>query len=84
MKIEIYTRASCSFCYAAKRLLATQDLPYEEYSLDRDPALMGEMIERTGNRTVPQVIIDDRSIGGFRELSEIDLGGLLAGVAGIR
>lgn len=84
MKIEMYTRGACHFCYAAKRLLAEQELEFEEYSLDREPALFGEMLERTGNRTVPQVIIDGEPIGGFQELSILNRSGGLAERVGVR
>jgi len=82
VKIEMYTRASCQFCFAAKRLLALQGLDYEEVSLDREPQKLQEMLQRTGNRTVPQVIIDGEPIGGFRELSGMQSSGRLKELTG--
>ena len=81
VRIEIYTRASCQFCFAAKRLLAMHGLEYEEYSLDREPARLQEMLERTHNRSVPQVLADGVPLGGFREMAEMSRSGELAGLA---
>ena len=83
MKIEMYTRGACPFCHAAKRLLAALDLEYEDYSLDRDPGLFAVMLERTGNRTVPQLIIDGESIGGYQELALLNRSGGLKELAGV-
>ena len=75
--ITLYTKPYCQFCFAAKRLLALRSIEYAEVAIDQKPEAAAEMIERTGNRTVPQVIINDTPIGGFNELSELDRTGKL-------
>ena len=50
----------------------------EEIDVGNDDALREEIIQRTGRRTVPQIFIDERSIGGFEELAALDAAGKLA------
>ncbi len=77
MQIKIYTKGYCSFCYAAKNLLAKRSLAYEEISLSDNPLVEQEMRELTGGKTVPQIVIDGRPIGGYTELVEMDMDGEL-------
>lgn len=68
-EIEIYTSPLCGFCHAAKRLLREKDLPFTEIDVLAEPARKVEMIERAdGRRTVPQIFVDGRGIGGCDEL----------------
>jgi glutaredoxin 3 len=78
MHIRIYTKAYCSFCFAAKRLLKKRGLEYEEIPLLGNPAAEREMRELAGGRTVPQILIDGRPIGGYTELVELDMEGGLS------
>ena len=73
----MYTRGYCSFCYAAKNLLAKRGLAYEEISLSENPSVEQEMRKLTGGRTVPQIVIDGQPIGGYTELVELDMDGEL-------
>ena len=77
MQIKMYTKGYCSFCYAAKNLLSKRGLEYEEISLSGNPLVEQEMRELTGGRTVPQIVIDGRPIGGYTELVEMDMDGEL-------
>jgi len=77
MQIKMYTRGYCSFCYAAKNLLAKRGLAYEEISLSENPSVEQEMRKLTGGRTVPQIVIDGQPIGGYTELVELDMDGEL-------
>ncbi len=81
--IEIYSRASCQYCYAAKRILLMRGLSFEEISLDREPARLKEMIERTGGKTVPQIVIDDKPMGGFGDINRMNEDGSLVRMANI-
>lgn len=74
----MYTTAYCPFCVRAKRLLQARGIPYEEIDVDGDDALRAQVVERSGRRTVPQIFIDGRSIGGFEELAALDASGELA------
>ncbi|MEW8627030.1 MAG: glutaredoxin 3 [Candidatus Thiodiazotropha sp.] len=71
--IEIYSTNQCPWCTRAKSLLQSEGLDYEEIDVSSDQARLLEMMERSGRRTVPQIFIDDISIGGFDELSKLDL-----------
>ena len=76
--MKLYTTASCPFCIRAKRLLEARGIPFEEIDVGDDDALREEIMQRTGRRTVPQIFIDERSIGGFEELAALDAAGKLA------
>lgn len=64
----------------AKRLLEARRIPFREIDVAIDDELRGELVERTGRRTVPQIFIDGESIGGFEELAALDAAGELAGL----
>ena len=75
MKIKIYTKAYCSYCFAAKRLLSKRGLEFEEIPVMGNAAAGREMRELTGGHTVPQILIDGKPIGGYTELVELDMEG---------
>ncbi len=67
--VEIYTTPICGYCTAAKRLLNKKGVEYTEYNVMLKPALRAEMTQRSnGGRTVPQIFIDGKPIGGCDEL----------------
>ena len=83
--VLMYSTASCPFCILAERLLRARGVAdIAKIRVDLDPARRGEMIERTGRRTVPQIYIGERHIGGYDDLVVLDRAGelvpLLAGV----
>lgn len=83
-QIEIYTKAFCPYCVRAKALLADKGATYREIDVTMDRAGFDAMVERAnGRRTVPQVFIDGRHIGGSDDLAALDARGgldpLLAG-----
>jgi len=74
--VKMYTTAYCPYCNNAERLLTNKGVKeIDKIRVDLDPALRIEMMEKTGRRTVPQIYIDDRHIGGFDELRALDLAG---------
>ena len=77
MQIKMYTKGNCSFCYAAKNLLAKRGLAYEEIALSDNPSVEQEMRKLTGGRSVPQIVIDGRPVGGYTELVDLDMDGEL-------
>lgn len=81
-RVEVYTTPSCPFCVRAKRLLEARGIAFVEIDVATDDERRAEIIQRTGRRTVPQIFIDERSIGGFEELAALDIAGGLAGLAG--
>lgn len=72
----MYTSALCGYCGLAKALLARKGVAVEEVRIDLDPARRDEMLARTGGRrTVPQIFIGERHIGGFDDLYALDRAG---------
>ena len=78
--ITVYTSISCPYCIQAKRLLDRKGLAYTEIDVTYDSGKRIEMIKASGRRTVPQIFIDERSIGGFDELYALDQSGELDGM----
>ena len=75
-RISMYCTAVCPYCVAAERLLSSKGAAdIEKIRVDLQPARRMEMMERTGRRTVPQIYIDDRHIGGFDDLAALDAAG---------
>lgn len=83
-KVEIYTKFLCGYCARAKNLLAAKGVEFEETDITMNAAKRDEMLGRSnGARTVPQIFIDGRHIGGSDDLAALDAAGeldpLLAG-----
>ena len=78
----MYTADWCPFCRRAKALLNARSISYEEVNVDSDPEFRERLVKLTGNRTVPQIIIGEQSIGGFTELRALDQSGELAALVG--
>lgn len=77
-KVEIYTRDFCGYCLRAKRLLESKGVAFTEYNIGMEPELRSEMIQRSnGGMTVPQIFINDESIGGSDDLMALDREGRL-------
>lgn len=76
-QIVMYTTAMCPYCINAKRLLDSKGVTYKEIRVDREPQLRQKMMAESGERTVPQIWIGDRHIGGFTELWALDKRGEL-------
>jgi glutaredoxin 3 len=71
----MYTTRWCGYCVRAKALLRSRGLPFEEVSLDDDPAFREKLYELTGGWTVPQITIGAEVIGGYTELWRLDRSG---------
>ncbi len=76
-EIIIYTKDYCPYCHRAKALLDSKGLKYTEIDVTNDPKKQEEMIEKSGRRTVPQIWIGDKHIGGCDDLFELDSKGEL-------
>jgi glutaredoxin 3 len=77
-RIEIYSTAICPYCVAAKNFVKNRGFDFEEVRIDRDPAKLGEMLERSGGRrTVPQIFVNGAHVGGYDDLVAADRGGRL-------
>ncbi|MEA3413015.1 MAG: glutaredoxin 3 [Pseudomonadota bacterium] len=82
-KIELYSKQWCPYCSMAKALLRSKDLDYEEIDITSDGAGEQVMIERSRRRTVPQIFIDERSVGGYDDLARLNATGELDRILGI-
>lgn len=76
-EVKIYTKTFCGYCVAAKRLLDSKGVGYEEIDVMDDRDTPRWLMEVTGQRTVPQIFINDESIGGYSELAALDADGAL-------
>ena len=77
-RVKIYSTGRCPICDKTKQLLAKWEIGFQEIRIDEDHNGLREMAKITnGARTVPQIIIDGRWIGGFSELTELHMDGEL-------
>lgn len=81
--ITIYSTMYCSYCERARALLTRKGIAFTEFKVDEDPARRDEMLRLSGGRrTVPQIFIGDRHIGGFDELYALERKGELDSLLG--
>ncbi|MDC0205350.1 glutaredoxin 3 [Pelagibacteraceae bacterium] len=77
-KVIIYTGPRCNYCSAAKHLLNKKKVDYTEFDIGADQSKMIEMQEKTnGARTIPQIFIGEKYIGGYNELKALEVQGKL-------
>lgn len=77
-RVKLYTTGICPICEQTKNLLRKWRIPYDEVRVDQDRAGLQEMMRVTNRaRSVPQITIDERWIGGFTELTELHMEGAL-------
>ena len=82
-QVVIYTGMMCGYCTAARQLLKNKGIDFTEISVTLHGDRRREMIERSGRHTVPQIFIDDRSVGGYDDLADLDRRGELDTLLGI-
>lgn len=75
--VKVYTWSNCPYCVRAKNLLKQKGVPFEEINLDGKDAEFEALKERTGWRTVPQIFVGEKMVGGFTDLAELDSKGEL-------
>jgi glutaredoxin 3 len=77
-EVSMYATGVCPYCVMAERLLRSKGVTeIRKIRVDLDPERRIEMTERTGRRTVPQIYVGERHIGGFEELSALERAGRL-------
>ncbi len=77
-RVKIYSTGTCPICDKTKKLLSKWSIKYTEARVDQNRTDLKEMMETTdGARTVPQIVIDGKWIGGFRDLTELHMEGKL-------
>jgi len=80
-KVEIYTTTYCPFCTRAKSLLKSKNIAFVEIDVTEDDALRAKMIELSGGRrSVPEIFINGKIVGGFDELRALNDAGKLDGL----
>jgi len=82
-KVEIYTTPICPYCIRAKALLSQKGIPFEDINVMVNPTKRQEMEQRSGGRTVPQIFIDGKAIGGCDEMFSLDYNDQLDTMLGI-
>ncbi len=75
--IRMYSTQLCPYCIRAERLLNQKGVAVNKILVDNNPEELTKMIQLTGRRTVPQIFIDERHVGGFDDLVELDIEGEL-------
>ena len=81
--ITMYTTGWCPYCMRAKALLGRKGIAVREINVEDDPAFREQMLARSGGRrTVPQIFIGERHVGGFDELAALDRNGELDALLG--
>jgi glutaredoxin 3 len=75
--VTLYVSDWCPYCQRARGLLAEKNVEFSEVNVDDDAKLREEMIARSNRRTVPQIFIGDRHVGGCDDLFELDRSGEL-------
>lgn len=77
-KVEVYTTTFCPFCTRAKSLLKGKRVPFIEIDVTEDAELRQKMVDLSGGRrTVPEIFINDKIVGGYDELKALDDAGEL-------
>ena len=83
-KVLIYTGPLCNFCSAAKHLLNKKKISYEEIDIGYDEKKREEMLKKSnGAKTIPQIFIEEKHIGGYMELKALENKGELNSLLGI-
>ncbi|MGA7949121.1 MAG: glutaredoxin domain-containing protein [Thiobacillaceae bacterium] len=75
-RVKVYSTGTCPVCVKAKSFLDKRGIAYDEVRIDLDRAALKEFsVVTNGARTVPQIVVDGKCIGGFTELTELHMDG---------
>lgn len=75
--VIVYSTRICPYCVRAKALLDSKHVPYTEIMVDEDMEKRTEMMQKSGQRTVPQIFVGETHVGGCDELYTLDRQGKL-------
>jgi glutaredoxin 3 len=81
--VIIYRTEYCPYCDMAKRLFDEMGVEYEQIDVSNDAEERKKLVERTGQRTVPQIFIDDVAVGGFTDVQALKRTGELEKMLGL-
>ncbi len=71
-KVVIYTKSHCPYCVRAKDLFTRKGVAFEEIHLDDKPEEFVNLKNRTGLMTVPQIFVNDKLVGGYSDVAQLD------------
>jgi len=72
-RVIIYSTLTCPYCIKAKQLFESKSVDYQEVLIDKHPELIAEVVKKSGGqKTVPQIFIDDYHVGGCDDLYSLD------------
>lgn len=83
VKVVIYSTRFCPYCMMARRLLKSKGVEYQEISVAGDRDLWDEMEEKSGRNTVPQIFINNESVGGYSDIASLNQSGELDQLLGV-
>ena len=69
--VQIYTKNYCPYCTQAKTLLDSLDVKYEETDITDTPEMIEELSAKSGFRTVPQIFVGDKCLGGYSDIAKL-------------
>lgn len=75
--VKIYTKDYCPYCKQAKALLDSLSIPYEEHDVTDTPEVIEELSKKSGFRTVPQIFVGDKCLGGYSDIAKLHQEGKL-------
>jgi glutaredoxin 3 len=75
--ITVYTKNYCPYCVKAKGLLNSLDVQFEEIDITSTPELIDELSAKSGLKTVPQIFVDDKCLGGYSDIEALQVEGKL-------
>ena len=81
--VEVFSRDNCPYCDRAKALLKSKGVDYDEIDITYDETMAARMMQRSAQRSVPQIFIGNRPIGGYDALARLNAKGELNQMLGI-
>ena len=72
-EIDMYCTSTCPYCIRAEKLLKSKGVKINKINVENNQGKLKEMLKRSKRNTVPQIFIDDKHVGGFDDLSELDI-----------
>lgn len=76
-EVVMYSTGWCPYCARARALFERKGIAFREVDIETDAALRAEMLTRSGRRSVPQIFVGERHLGGFEELYDLERSGEL-------
>lgn len=71
--VVMYCTGSCPFCKNAEKLLISKGVEIEKIDTEQEPEKFAEIVKQIGRDSVPQIFIDGKHVGGFDDITELDL-----------